>query len=311
MSLNPKPPVKRFFTTGITLLSLHIFAGCGGGPVILDYRPSHESAFKLKSPAKIHIVPFKDSRGVENPALAGSLEETVIDIMSDRLILSEDVSTVVTDALAGEFTAAGFKVSAGPYEKPGDADLVLTGEVRKFWLHNREGGLVEIEIHSKIADGATEESLWSGTAKGMEGDFGGHTSESISESLVGSLKKAVGKIVEQGAVISGAREKYDSPTTPPAPPAPRIQTAPEGPTAAPPPAEALPAEGKGKIVITTDPARTKVYIGDVYYGRSPLSIDLKPGIYEVHVKKRGFKAETEKVAVRDGVTVELDVTLTK
>lgn len=281
--------MERFFKSGFALLALLILTGCAG-PLALDYKPSKEPPFELKRPAAVHIVPFTDSREVNDPKMAGAIDAIVSDIRGGRLILTEDVSTVVTNALAKEFTAAGFTVTVGPEGEAKDADLVLMGEIKKFWLHIGPRDEVEIELFSKITDGKSKNVLWSGVTREKGDRFAGVMGNSrrmISRYLTQSLKKAVEKILEEGTKVAG------------------IQAA--DTTAAPTPAGLPLVEGTGTIVITTDPPRSKVYVGDVYYGLSPISIDLKPGIYEMHVKLKGFKTVSEKVAIRKGVTVELEV----
>lgn len=59
------------------------------------------------------------------------------------------------------------------------------------------------------------------------------------------------------------------------------------------------------------PARTKVYIDQVYYGLSPLKVELPPGIVQVRLVLDGFRPVTEKVSVRKGDTTELEVSLEK
>lgn len=284
-----KPDIKKCFKPGLALLALIILAGCAG-PLALDYKPSKEPPFELKGPAALHIVPFTDSREVKDPRTAGDIDAVVYDIKGNRLILAEDVSAVVTDALRKEFSAAGFTVTVGTEGEAKGADLVLTGEIKKFWLRIGTRDEVEIELFSKITDGRTEKVLWSGVT-GEKGDrFAGtmgNSSKTIAKYLSQSLKKAVEKILEAGTKVAGAGAT--------------------GTTVGPAPAGPPPVGGTGTIVITTDPPRAKVYVGDVYYGLSPVSIDLKADIYEVHVKLKGFKTVSEKVAVREGVTVELEV----
>jgi hypothetical protein len=109
----------------------------------------------------------------------------------------------------------------------------------------------------------------------------------ISRYLSLSIENAIKEIIEAGTKIAGAK----APAT----------------TVGPSPIEVPPIKGKGIIVITTDPPRAKVYIGDVYYGLSPLSIDLDPGIYELRFRLKGFKEALEKVAIRPGHVMELEV----
>jgi len=68
---------------------------------------------------------------------------------------------------------------------------------------------------------------------------------------------------------------------------------------------------KGVLRITTRPARAEIYIGGVYYGLSPLRLELAPGILEVKAELRHHRTVTEKVSVRTGETTELELRLKK
>ena len=50
---------------------------------------------------------------------------------------------------------------------------------------------------------------------------------------------------------------------------------------------------------------------DVYYGLTPITIDLAPGIYNVSFKMEGFKNAVQKIAVRKGRVTEFAVILEK
>jgi uncharacterized lipoprotein YajG len=161
MSLNPKLNMEKFFNSRVGLLALFILSGCAG-PLALDYKPTEEPPFKLERPATIHIVPFIDLREVDDPRMAGTIDAVVYDIRGNRLMLTEEVSTVVTNAIKKDFTAAGFIVTTGPEAEVKDADLVLTGEVKRFRLHIGSRDEVEIELSSRITDVETKKVLWSG-----------------------------------------------------------------------------------------------------------------------------------------------------
>ena len=68
------------------------------------------------------------------------------------------------------------------------------------------------------------------------------------------------------------------------------------------------ALGKGRLTITTDPERAKIYLSDVYYGLTPNSIDIEPGIYDLRLKKTGYTDHSERVAIRDGDVTVLEAT---
>jgi len=70
-------------------------------------------------------------------------------------------------------------------------------------------------------------------------------------------------------------------------------------------------EAAGRLTVSTAPQRSKMYIDGVYYGLTPLSVDLAPGVYEVTLKQKGFRPVTEKVSIRQDGTTELEAELEK
>jgi uncharacterized membrane protein len=67
----------------------------------------------------------------------------------------------------------------------------------------------------------------------------------------------------------------------------------------------------GYLSVTTKPSRVKVYVDEVYYGLSPLKLELGTGISNVRLKAEGYKPAAEKVSIRKSETTELEVTLVK
>lgn len=65
----------------------------------------------------------------------------------------------------------------------------------------------------------------------------------------------------------------------------------------------------GLLLVNTNPSRAKVYENGVYYGMSPLHLEMKPGVHTISVKLEGYKAATEKVSVRKGENTELELKL--
>jgi hypothetical protein len=65
----------------------------------------------------------------------------------------------------------------------------------------------------------------------------------------------------------------------------------------------------GRLAATTVPPRARVHVGDVYYGLSPLNLELQAGVHVIRFSLDGFKSVSEKVSVRSGETTELEVTL--
>ncbi len=74
-------------------------------------------------------------------------------------------------------------------------------------------------------------------------------------------------------------------------------------------ASAAPPSGTGHVAVSTVPPRAKVYVDDVYHGLTPITLDLPVGVNRLIIKLDGYPDVAEKVAVRQGRTVELELTL--
>ncbi|MDE2309382.1 MAG: PEGA domain-containing protein, partial [Betaproteobacteria bacterium] len=47
----------------------------------------------------------------------------------------------------------------------------------------------------------------------------------------------------------------------------------------------------------------------VYYGLSPLRLEMEPGVHTISVKMEGYRMVSEKVSVRKGDSTEMDLSL--
>jgi hypothetical protein len=72
-------------------------------------------------------------------------------------------------------------------------------------------------------------------------------------------------------------------------------------------ASSPPLPATGDLLISTQPARVKVYVDAVYQGLSPLTLSLPPGVSELHFVREGYRRASEKVAIRAGRAIELEV----
>ncbi len=264
------------------LLLLALIAGCSA-PLALEYRPK-ENPEKVKEPLSIMVEPFADQRP-DKTRVIGSISATVADISDNKLVISEDPASIVTDAFRKELSSAGYRVTSE------DPDFILRGEVKEFRLDIGARDAVKIEVASRLIEKETGREVWSGVESEKAERYAGvlgNSRATISKYLTGSLSKAVTKTLSGISLkIANTKASYrsDAPVSAPAPP------------------------GTGRIVVTTDPPRSKVYINDVYYGLTPLQLDFEPGIYELTVKQKGFKSGKEKVSVRQGQFTELEMVM--
>ena len=71
------------------------------------------------------------------------------------------------------------------------------------------------------------------------------------------------------------------------------------------------SDKNGLLLVNSNPPRANVYLDGVYYGLSPLRLEIEPGIHAMSVKLIGYNMFAEKVSVRRGDNTEVNVTLEK
>lgn len=282
----------RKFLPFLALLLLMFFAGCAG-PLEVKYEPRTTGQFKTSEPVTVFVTPFEDKRDLskspsKDPRTIGRIEATVSDMTGKELTLSENVTDTVTNAYRKELTLAGFTVVDG-IDK---ARYALEGQVREFRLDIGTRDVVAIEIASEFKETHTGKTVWTGVGAERGDRFAGvmgNSRTTISNYIAASLQKAVrSSIAAAGPLLSSAKKTAAEEASSPASP-----------------------EAAGSLKVDTVPQRSKVYIEGVYYGLTPLSIELAPGIYEVTLKQKGFHTVTEKVSVRQETATEMQTELEK
>lgn len=267
-----------------------LISGCAA-PLTVTYKP----VGKARGVAAVTFVidDFVDARDpahrADDPRLIGRLDATVTDMTGDKVRLDSDVSAVVTTAFREEFGAAGYTVKAGGGDAAGD--FVLSGKVTAFALDIGAKDEIEITAEVAVTEPETGRVIWSGVKTEKAGRFAGvmgNSRDTISRYISASLAKvATGAIDEIAPLIENTKAAY------------RPVEAPR--------ASVAPVEGSGRLVIASTPARAKVYLNDIYYGLTPLNIDIEPGVYELRVKSRPYRDASEKVSVRAGQLTEVEM----
>ncbi|MDP2688945.1 MAG: PEGA domain-containing protein [Deltaproteobacteria bacterium] len=289
-------PAAALMFTG---LCLFMAAGCSG-PLKVTYKAKERPQAAIDAPVSILVTGFADARSTEARAdsrTIGKIDATVFDISGNKLTLQDEPAALVTDAFAVELAAAGYDVKRNGAGN--GADFILKGEVREFRLDIADRDRIAVEVWSEITEKETGRTIWSGVmAERAERYAGvmGNSKASIEKYINAALSKvAVGAVAEATPRIANTRAAYR----------PKAEEKGSGEAV-----EKPVAEGSGRIVIRTEPPRARVYIGGVYYGLTPLSLDMEPGVYDVTIRQRGFKDSSEKVSVRKGEFTELETVLT-
>ena len=268
-------------------------AGCTA-PLVITYDAKLGApAISLKKSLNVSLIPYKDERKTGNPKKLGHITSPVFGIDSTELILEKEPADIVTNAFKEQLILTGFKVNAieGNTDAP-EADLLLEGAVKAFKLDIAAKDVIEIEIETKATDVKTGSILWSGSVAEKSERFAGtmgNTRETINKYVSSSLAKVVKETLTN---IASAVEKTR-------------------PHSVEPVKEEIILSNEGRLAFSTIPPQAQVYINDVYYGLTPVTIDLAPGIYIVNFKLAGFKSAAQKIAVRKGRVTEFAVILEK
>lgn len=311
--------IKRFSLLLVLQSLLFIVSGCGGKEITINYDPKGgvPEGYRIDAPLNVAVIPYSDKRtGIDSKRKVVDISGVVVGVHSSEMLLKEDVSSLVTRALRDQLNHVGFKaeivsgltfdtsmLKTPPAAIPHDADIIIGGEIKRFHLDVGGRDKIEIELNTSIFDRRSGRVIWSGTTIEEADRFAGvmgNTKGSITKYINSSLTKVIKKTLQESdsALKTFAKSSPSDMGLPAAP----LRTSPL-------PSQKLDGEtaSAGTLAVTSTPPGARLYIGDTYYGKTPLKIDLRPGIYEITARLKGFKDEKEKVAIRPGISTELDI----
>lgn len=276
----------RLTFLSLVLISIMGLASCAG-PLAVTYTPVKKDRLKLKEPLSIEMGEISDERAAAkgasaNPRKIGTITVTVFDMDSGDLVLSEDVPVLVARALGQELKSSGYTVKEG---EGTEADFVVTGAVTDFRLDIGARDEIAIATGIKFSDKKSGRAVWTGEAKEEGARFAGVTGNSrkgISDYISFTLSKALrAALVEAGTELVKAKSGTGQ------------------------------RPGKGAFAVSSSPEGAKLYINGVYYGLTPANIGLDEGVYELTLKKEGYKDYSERFAIVEGRPTVLEAIFEK
>lgn len=302
----------------------------GGGDKGISVQASHRAnpnAPLVKYAASIYLVPYTDGRKGASPRKIGVGGENVSGMMGRDITLDQDVATIVTSSIRQHFDDAGFQISEAD---TGNADFKLSGVVQDLTYNVKYRDEVSIALASTLTDRKTGKVIWSGVVvqkdsrfAGIQGDdkndvarylkkelsiVSSKTTEAISSVLM-VVHPELFNLTPGTKAIPGVTVLV-APTSAPSAAAPGQSGQSGNAGAVPPPAIAAHATAtQGLLLVNSNPQRAKVYVDDVYYGLSPLRVQMDPGIHTVSVKLEGYQMVEEKVSVRKGDNTDVELNL--
>ena len=305
---------------GVILLGI---AGCTSMPSFgptpaalqLDIAPklAPGQIVTLKSPIVLRLSEYTDARPAAPSRKIGDIQATVLDMHGTELVM-ENLASTVTAAMVNQFNASGFQtVTEGGQAAAGSADFEISGVIREFSMNIGGRDEVSIVVETTLRDTGGG-ILWSGAVAEKADRYAGvtgNTRSSIARYLSGALAKVTAKT--RDAISASIMQTYpdrfvQAARARDATPGVTVLVAPPGRMSA---SQAARPGMTSQLAITTIPARAKVYVADVYYGLSPLKLELEPGIYTIHFKLNAFKTASEKATMRHGETTQREMRLEK
>ena len=277
-------------------------------------KPTPSQIIHPLSPIVLRVTKYADARPAAPSGKIGDIQATVFDMLGAELVV-QDFAGTVTAALQNQLTAGGFQLAAADGNlAAGGMDFELSGVIREFSMQIGGRDEVAIVVETTIRDTRSGGILWSGSVAEKADRYAGaagNTRNSITRYLSDALAKVSAKTRDaiSASILQAYPDRFRQAET--------ARDVLPGVTVLVAPPEGVPAAQAarrgmtGLIAVSTVPARAKVYVGDVYYGLSPLKLEMQPGIYTLHFKLETFKTATEKVSARKGETTELEIRLEK
>jgi hypothetical protein len=280
-------------------------------------------------PLRIALAEVADARPGKLGRKVGVIKATVTNMVGGELTLDRSPVALLDHAVRVQLLADGFKLT-DPKEQ---ADFALSATVKDFTLNIVGTDEMSIVADVTLRDGKSGEVVWAGTVTEHSDRFAGvsgNSRETIATYLGDSVAAIAGKL---SAVVSdslrkahphsielskspaestlagvtttqsvGLRELKPMNVAPlPAAPAASIVVTPSP----------APINAAGYVLVSSVPARAKIYVDDIYHGLTPMKVELSAGVNQMHFKLDGFRSTSEKVAVRRGETTELEIKFQK
>lgn len=316
----------RYFLYLMAVVAGVMLTGCasmfGNEIHVVESQRPNPNALKVKYLASIRIAGYSDGRSFGNARKLGDSEARVTGMIGKDIMLDRDVTEIVADFMHKRLDDSGLQML--PKDDAG-ALFELSGVIRELKLDVKARDEVFIRLETTLTEVASGKVIWSGEVEQKDERYAGasgNTKGNIADYLKQQLGIVAVKTTEAvNAVLMATRPELFS-LTPGTKAIAGVKilvtpgvvspAQPVVPLAVPVASDSSQASAtNGMLLVTTEPARAKVYLDGVYYGMSPLHVEATPGVHTVEVKLNGFKTASEKVSVRKGDKTELELVLEK
>lgn len=305
---------------GILLMALLLLSSCIQ-PIHLNYVPEENGAVsnQYKSTLRFGFVTFEDDRMIQN----GVGMPKMIGWGTDSYFADQPVTTQIAKAFVEQYHYLGFHAVWIPMRKDfsissreslrrlrskyPDINVFVIGKIRDYQFQLNHSGFLpgfgtrfiqcETKLEGYYIDAETGRVIFGATIthKSRVMLTPHHSSIILSaDKLEGTLQATIMDFADRsiphlskqfpGAIVATNREMPAGFVNPLAPPAAVSSQKP------------IPS-GNGRLIVSTTPGGSNIYIDGVYYGTSPLVLELSPGVHLLKVQLKGYLTIREKVGI--------------
>lgn len=288
----------------------HGTAGQFGSNVIsvTESKSVNHNEPQQKYAASIRLLPYIDGRNTGNDHKIGVSSQIIIGMSGTELVVEPEVAAIVSNSMRRHLDEAGFHLSES------DALYEVSGVVKVLNYDVKARDEISIAVESTLRELASGKVVWSGIVVEKSDRFAGVSGNSKSD-IANYLRAKVGVIAGKTTEAISASLMASRPDLFNLTPGTRpiqgvtVLTAPLARVAPAVQDQSAAGASNGILLVSSTPPRAKIYIDEVYYGLSPLRLELAAGVHHVSAKMSGYKNTAEKVAVRKGETTELEMQL--
>ncbi|MHB1286127.1 MAG: PEGA domain-containing protein [Leptospirales bacterium] len=314
----------RAMIAGIFAISLLSLTSCTSHPVELQFAPEDNQvqAKQYTSSLRFGFVTFEDVRMVP----VGTGQKKMVGWGTNTYYTDVDVAEHVTESFVRQYRYLGFKStwikSAPPnfsfssrdwvrslrLQYP-NIDVFVIGKIKDYQFQLSYGGFIEgtgqrfVQAQSNVEvyyiNGQSGRFIWGDTihhrGRGVIKDR--PPLEVAAEKTETTLQRVILDFADRS--VSHLAKEFPGSirvTSNGLAGIPAGSTGTLSPQAANPNLSPVPA-GKGRLVVTTTPPGAKIYIDGVFYGTSPLLLDIPSGIHLLKVRLHGYKTFRDKIGV--------------
>ncbi|MHB1927754.1 MAG: PEGA domain-containing protein [Leptospirillum sp.] len=317
-------PGRRFAFFLSTLGIFILLSACASQPVDLIYEPGSNQVQPKQYVSSLHFgfVTFEDDRMI--PKGTG-VKRMIGWGQPDTFIANVNIPRHVTESFVKQYRYLGFHATWIRTPPPNfsfssrdwvrslrlqypNVNVFVIGKIKDYQFQMGYGGFIEgtgeksIQAQSNIEayfiDGNTGRFIWGDTihhrTRGVVKDqpalivAADKTESTLQRVILDFADRSVPHLAKvfPGAIRVTNNGMAAAPGTPAA----------IAPQAVNPNQSPIPS-GKGRLVVSTTPAGGKVYIDGVYYGNTPILLDLPSGIHLLKVKMDGYHALRDKIGI--------------